>query len=39
VLNESEKFAPYVKNAKMVPGTDIANGLDQFNQVYNVWKN
>ena len=39
VLNQSEKFAPYVKNAKMVPGTDIADGLGQFKQVYNVWKN
>ena len=39
VLTESEKFAPYVKNAKMVPGTEIADGLSVYNNVYATWKN
>jgi len=39
VLDQSEKFAPYVKNAKMVSGTEITDGLDRYKQVYGAWKN
>lgn len=38
VIDTDEKISPYIRNANMVPGTEINNALDKFYKSVDAWR-